>query len=344
MIKMIPLVTLWIMMFLKFDLVLANNIHVSPSGVVFSESDETILLGPSTDKILLHLAMELPKLEEKYENNCQNKYQNSRASGLTNMSDKVRKWFLKMLNMNLNTRISVQTLRNFVIQGKNNITRNRRSFQFVKDGYFLLSSWSENKFEHAYEYNHKMFSKVQGSLNNLKVRLTKQNQLLSNIAYFICNENNKIDLNSKLDNIKLSYLDYVKTISLQISEAQYGTVPSQINYDLLLDLCQKTIRQNMESKVCSTLNLRTFFDLQFKQLIMDNHHNALVLEIQIAIPKSHEDQYKVFDLVFIPTFSNNTISQLNTDAQAVGLSLESKSMIAFNSCYKKLIFEYITIN
>ena len=39
--------------------------------------------------------------------------------------------------------------------------------------------------------------------------------------------------------------------------------------------------------------------------------------------------------MFIPAFSNNTISQLNTNAQAVGLSIDSNTMIAFNSCYKK---------
>ena len=79
----------------------------------------------------------------------------------------------------------------------------------------------------------------------------------------------------------------------------------------------------------------TFFDLKFQQLIMDHNHNALVLEIQMRIPKSHGDQYKVYNLVFIPIFSNDTISQLNTDVQVVGLSLVSNEMVAFNACYKK---------
>ena len=99
---------------------------------------------------------------------------------------------------------------------------------------------------------------------------------MSNLAPLGCSENRKIDINSKIDDIKLSYLDYIKTVSNQISEAQYGTVPSQINYHLLFDLCQKTVRQNVNSRICSTLNLRTFFDLSFKQLIMDKDRNSLV--------------------------------------------------------------------
>ena len=116
-------------------------------------------------------------------------------------SDTVHKWFLNMLNMNLNTEISVQT------------------------------SSSENKYEHAFEYNNKMFSKIQGSINNMKVRLTKQNKLLLNLVKLVCDENQKIYLSSKMINIKLSYLDFIKTVKSQISEAQYGTVHSQeLNY------------------------------------------------------------------------------------------------------------------
>ena len=64
----------------------------------------------------------------------------------------------------------------------------------------------------------------------------------------------------------------------------------------------KKIRQNINSQVCSRLSLRLFFGLKFKQLIMDRNHNALVVEIQMTILKSHGDQYKVYDVVFIPIF------------------------------------------
>ena len=78
-----------------------------------------------------------------------------------------------------------------------------------------------------------MFSKIQGSINNMKVRLTKQNKLLLNLVKLVCDENQKIDLNSKMNNIKLSYLDFIKTVTSQIGEAQYGKVHSQeLNYAL----------------------------------------------------------------------------------------------------------------
>ena len=83
---MSSIVTLWIVILLTSTGVHGGEIHVSPIGAVFSQTDETILIGPSSDNIILHLAMEIPKLDTKYDDNCNNKYQTTRAYILTTVS------------------------------------------------------------------------------------------------------------------------------------------------------------------------------------------------------------------------------------------------------------------
>lgn len=311
-----------------------DEMIVSQSGIVFSQDNNIILSAPDSDKMIIHLALEMPKVKIDNSVKCEDEINESRVNELTKFSVFAQKWFINLWDANLNTVMSIDSLNLFITNGSAHIPRSRRSFDYVKDGYFLLSTWSEDKFAQSYHYTDDMFAKLESSLDQMKIRISKTNQSLRNLSKFMCHENRKINLGARLSDIKLAYLDYVKTLVSEITMAQIGNIPSSVPYKVLRDLCIKSIRQNPKSHICDTINLRTFFETSFSQLLMDKNRNALILEIELTIPRTPTEPYTSYRVYKIPSFDNNTIFQVQSQAQAVAISLKSQKMLAVNNCYK----------
>ena len=324
--------------FLCASLYLCNafqcSMIVSQSGVIFSQDDNIILSGPDNDKLIIHLALEMPNIQINEQILCESTIDTARVDELRAFSVFAKKWFLNLLETNLNKVLSVEILNLFIEQGSANVTRGRRSFDYVKDGYFLLSSWTEDQYAQSFHYNDLMFQNLEGSLDQMKIRIFKTNQSLKRLSLLICRENRRIDLDEKLNDIKMSYLNYVKILTREITMAQIGNIPTSIPYTVLTDLCVKSIQQNPDSHICNTVNLRTFFVTTFKQLLMDKATSSLILEIELTIPRTPTEPYSSFRVYTIPSFVNNTVYQVESQAQAVGISLKSQKMIAVNNCYK----------
>ena len=321
--------------------ILRTEILISPSGAVFVEDDSIILAGPGSSKMIMHLALTLPQIIISEDTPCKDEFVGKQARQLAEFDRKTRSWFIQLLENNFNSKISVPILNKLVSEHTALVSREKRTFTYVSDGYFLLSSWTENKFDASYTYNTNMFTNIKGSLSNLKVRITKNSQLLKSMAELVCRENRRVDIEEKLNSIKLTYLDFVKSLSTQINEAQLGFMPTLIDYNILLDLCRKAVQQHPDSQICKLINLRQFFQIRFNKLLMDKTRSALVLEIQIKLPKFPTERYKGYRVHTVPLFRKNNTVELQSNVQTIGVS-ESGNVVAFTNCVDKSQIYYCT--
>ena len=208
---------------------------------MFVKDDAIVLAGPGSGKIIMHLALTLPRIVISENTPCSDEFVGRQALQLQNFDRETRAWFEQLLESNFNSQISTEILNNLISQHSGLVSRQKRTFTYISDGYFLLSSWTEDKFAASFTYNTNMFTNIQGSLSNLKFRITKNSNVLRDMASLVCRENRRVDMDEKLNSIKLTYLDFVKLLSTQINEAQLGQIPSLIDYEILLDLCRKAV-------------------------------------------------------------------------------------------------------
>ena len=275
-----------LILILSLFTVVKSNLTISTAGIIFSQDNSIIFSGPGTDKVTLHLGMAMPKIKIDEKISCLSEAPEESNHALELLSEKVKVWILDLMERNLDRNISTDFLNEMVDENKKDIiARSRRSFKYLSDGYFLLSSWTENELEKNYHYTDNLFQRIKGSLNQMRFKISESNENIKTLTSFICRENRKISLWEAMTNIKLSFLDFIKSVSQQVELAQIGTVPSTVKYDVLKDSCLRTIRQNVESKICDLINLRTFFITTFKKLLLDQNKSSLILEIELNIPK-----------------------------------------------------------
>ena len=186
--------------------------------------------------------------------------------------------------------------------------RQRRSFRYFKEGYWLHSSWTEDKFDKISVWSENHFQALNKRIDNNGIALNITLNSLKNIETDICRLMSQ-NWESAFQNLRMSLLLSLGNLLELIKDAKVGIIPGSIPDNFFADFCIAHFRPNPYSDFCSRVNVRTLFNVKLQEVII-GENLKIGLKMKVNVPNTDRKPHKIFRIRTIPVFSG--LSQNST--------------------------------
>ena len=186
--------------------------------------------------------------------------------------------------------------------------RQRRSFQYFRDGFWLHSSWTEDKFDKIAVWNENHFQALNKRIDNNGIALNITLNSLKNIETDICRLMSE-NWETAFQNLRMSLLLSLGNLLELIKDAKVGIIPGSIPDKFFADFCIAHFRPNPYSDFCSRVNIRTLFNVKLQEVII-GENLKIGLRMKVNVPNTDRKPHKIFRIRTIPVFSG--LSQNST--------------------------------
>ena len=297
------LLTIWVM---KNALASSpKSVMVHQTGVIFTEAVNTILSERDTH-FDVKLFFPFPSFIYNVSNPC---YSKIAMNSYNVLNKKTITEILKNFETSMLGTISVDKVQNFLDKSIGNNHRNRRSFEYVHDGFFTLSGWVEQKLSDVDRTLKDTTSMFNNRLDGQSIMLKNEHRNIVSLTHIMCR--NKIALEKEMLNsqIELEYFVVLQQISQQLALLEFGKLPVAMNDSILVKLCEAHFRPYSESPFCTSVPIRNLFKTKMKIAYLDSSSNSFILSFTVSMPDTSTKNHRVYKIYSVPFFAHHVLSR-----------------------------------
>lgn len=286
-----------------------------PSGIFLQKTD-TVILSSKTSQFPLLLRLHFPSLNISSSSNCEKTPNLERGLHLFNTVHKqITETLTNELFYLLSANLSKHEIEHFVtdlmlnhkddvkLENLRKIGRERRSFEYLKQGYWFHSSWTEDKFSEMSTWAENQFKNVNKRIDQTGIAINETLNTLDSVEKEICSLL-EINYQNAIESLRLSLILSLNNLIKQVNEIKNGMLPASIKDEFINDFCLRHFAPNKKSKFCDKNNIRSLFTVKLKQVIFER--NLVVgLKMSVKVPKTDEVEHFIFQVRFVPIVSQN---------------------------------------
>ena len=319
----------------------AFDVGVTQSGIILENKNDVLLSTGSTEfPMIFRLAF--PKMDISLDPNCKLDQQSltlwkgmheriiqSLAGQMHNIvmgnhTEEELEHFLQLLMNNSDlTEKRERRSNSFEASKADHIDkiqqRHRRSFRYFRDGYWLHSSWTEQKFDDIREWSENHFSALNRRIDSNGVALNITLNSLKNIEQDICKLMTQ-NWETALQNLRMSLLLSLGNLVDLIKNAKLGIIPGSIPDAFFHDFCVSHFRPNPYSDFCTRVNIRTLFNVKLEEVIL-GENLKIGLRMKVSIPNTDRKPHRIFRVRTVPVFSGLIQNTTSTSRKLIHRAL-----------------------
>ena len=308
-----------------------KDVTTLPSGLILEKTDSVIVSSGQTSFPLL-LRTTFPSLNIEKSSKCPLKessrklWEQVHESIVTEIADQMH----MVIAGNFSRAELQHFVENLLQNNKQEMgldKRSRRSFQYLRDGYFLESSWTEDKFSKMTDWSEGHFAAINKRINENGVSINLTLAALDEVEQSICQDQEE-NWQSALESLRLSFILSIQNFLTITQQAKNGFLPGSVPDEFLEDFCLAHFRPNPESDFCSNVNLRKLFSVRLIAVIEGQGIPLTMgLKMQVFIPLTDTKPHKVYQMKYMPIFhpKSNTTA-VTSSRTSIGRSLLRSSI------------------
>ena len=307
-----------------------------PSGAILEKSHDTLLSNEETNfDFLLRIAM--PSLNITENSGCELDQSEKGFDAWKRMHSKMVELISHEMFYTLALNISENKIHSFVdklMKSKDNEkllnsarSRKRRALEYAKEGYFFLSSWTEDRLKNLTEWSNGHFSKVNSRIDRNVLALNATLGSLKSVQSNLC-KLMKIELWQALESLRLSLILSLTNLIETVHEAKNSFLPALISDEFLTDFCISHFRPNSNSKFCENTNIRSLFTVSLEGVIFGDSL-TVGLKMKVTIPTTDSKPHQIFRVRYIPVISKIENQNNSTTRKALYKHTLIKNSIAY---------------
>ena len=182
------------------------------------------------------------------------------------------------------------------------IKREKRSFDYLRKGYWTLSGYTEASFRQmrVWETNH--FKETQNEIAADGIAIQKEGAEVQMIAEKLCQEEIEVAEEMFTIQYQIMLLEITRKTLDEMALFDNGKLPNTIEQDFIRDFCEVHFTQNRDSTICESEHLRDLFHTSLVGTQFDKAANSLIIQAKVSVPDAEKAHYRVFKVNTIPVF------------------------------------------
>lgn len=180
--------------------------------------------------------------------------------------------------------------------------RQKRSFDYLRKGYWTLSGYTEASFREMRVWEKDHFKETQNEIAADGIAIQKEGAEVQMIAEKLCQEEIEVAEEMFTIQYQIMLLEITRKTLDEMALFDNGKLPNTIEQDFIRDFCEVHFTQNRDSTICESEHLRDLFHTSLVGTQFDKAANSLIIQAKVSVPDAEKAHYRVFKVNSIPVF------------------------------------------